>query len=58
MEQLNVQQTWLPVPDMGKRAGTDTIESILHKDKPKDIRATYTKSVFFNRPQKIETHRT
>ena len=39
-------------------AGTDKIEFIYHKDKPKDIRATHVRSVFNTRPQKTDTHRT
>ena len=38
--------------------GNDTIEFILHRDKPKDIRATYVRSVCDIRPPKTETHRT
>ena len=33
-------------------AGTDTIELIFNKDKPKDRRATYVRSVCDIRPQK------
>ena len=40
-----------------EHAGTDTMEFIFHKDKPKDIRATYVRSVCNIRPQKTETHR-
>ena len=36
--------------------GTDTIEFIYHKDKPKDIRATYLRAVCNIRPKKTETH--
>ena len=50
MDQLNVQQTWPPVPGMEKHAGTDTIEFVLYKDKQKDRRATYVRSVFDIRP--------
>ena len=39
-------------------AGTDTIEFIFHKDKPKDRKATYVRAVCNIRPQKTETHRT
>ena len=42
----------------GKHAGTDTIEFIFHKDKPKDRKATYVRAVCDIRPQKTETHRT
>ena len=42
----------------GKCAGTDTIEFILHKDKPKDRRETYVVELCNIRPQKTETHRT
>ena len=38
--------------------GTDTIESIFHTEKPKDIRETYVRAVCNIRPQKTETHRT
>ena len=58
MDQLNVQQTWPPVPGMEKHAGTDTIEFVLYKDKQKDRRATYVRAVFDIRPQKSETYRT
>ena len=39
--------------------GTDTIEFILHKDKPKDRRATYVRAVCNIRPppQKIPTEK-
>ena len=43
---------------MGKHAGTDTIELIFHKDKPKYIRETYVRSVCNIIPHKIENHRT
>ena len=39
-------------------AGTDTIEFIFHKDKPKDRRETYVKAVCNVRTQKKDTHRT
>ena len=39
-------------------AGTDTIEFIFHKDKPKDRRATFVRVVCNIQPQNIETHRT
>ena len=32
--------------------GTDTIDFILHRDKPKDRRATYVRIVCYIRPQK------
>ena len=35
-----------------ERSGTDTIEFIFHKDKPKDIKETYVRSVCNIRPQK------
>ena len=38
--------------------GTDKIDFILQRDKPKDRRATYVSSVCDIRPQKIEIHRT
>ena len=38
--------------------GNGTIEFILHRDKPKYRRATYSRSVCDIRPQKTETHRT
>ena len=56
MEQLNVQQTWLPIPRLEKHTETDTIEFIFHKDKPKDRRATYVRAVCDIIPQKTETH--
>ena len=37
-------------------AGTDTIEFIFHKYKPKYRRAAYVRAVCNIRPQKIETH--
>ena len=39
-------------------AGTDTLEFILHKYKPKDRRTTYVRAVCNIRPQKTEAHRT
>ena len=39
-------------------AGTDTIEFIFYKDKPKDKNATYSRSVYDNIPHKTETHST
>ena len=41
-----------------KHAVTDTIEFILHKDKPKERRATHVRAVCDIRPHKNETHRT
>ena len=41
-----------------EHAGTDTIESIFHKDKPNDRRATYVRSVCDIQLKKAETHRT
>ena len=41
-----------------KHAGTNTMEFILHKDKPKYRRATYARVDCNIRSQKIETHRT
>ena len=38
-------------------ASTHTIEFILHKDKPKDRRATYVRAVCNIRPQKTVTHK-
>ena len=40
-----------------EHAGTDTIELIFHKDKPKDRRATCVRSVCNIRTQKTEAHR-
>ena len=37
-KKLNMKLTWLPVPGMGGDLGTDIIEFILNRDKPKDIR--------------------
>ena len=39
----------------GKHAVTNTTELIFHKDKPKDIRADYMRSVCEIKPKKIET---
>ena len=39
-------------------SGTDTIEIILHREKPKDRRANYERIVCNIRPQKTEIHRT
>ena len=39
-------------------AGTDTIEFILHIDKPKDIRATYVRAVCDIIPPRKETYTT
>ena len=55
MDQLNVQRTWPPVPGMEKNAGTDTIELIFHKYKPKEIRVTYVRAVCEIRTQKTDT---
>ena len=41
-----------------KHAGTDTIELILHEEKPKDINSTYMRALCNIRTQKTETHRT
>ena len=40
------------------RVGTDTIELIFHKYKPKDRRSTHVRAVWNIRPQKSETPRT
>ena len=45
-------------PRVGKHAGTDTIEFIFNKYKPKDTRAAYVIAVCKIRPQKTETYRT
>ena len=45
MDQLNVQLTWPTVLGLGKYAGNYTIKFIFHKDKLKDIRATYVRAV-------------
>ena len=42
----------------GKHTGTDTMEFIFHKDKPKDRRSTYVKAVCNIIPQKMDTQRT
>ena len=39
-----------------EHSGTDIIEYIFHKEKPKDIKATYVRSVCDIRPQKTEAH--
>ena len=44
--------------DWDKHAGTDTIDFVFRKDKPKYRRATYVRAVCNIRPHKIETHRT
>ena len=43
---------------MKKHAGTDKIDFILYKDKPKDIRATYVREACGIITQKAETNRT
>ena len=43
---------------MGKNAGIDTIEFVLHKDKPKDRKSTYVRAFCNIRPHKTESHRT
>ena len=53
-----MQRNWPPVSGLKKHTGTDTIEFILHKYKPKDRRATYLRAVFDIRTHKTETHRT
>ena len=58
MDQLNVQNNCLSVPGLEKYAGTDRIEFIFHKDKPKRKRETYVRSVCDTRTQKTETPRT
>ena len=40
-----------------KYAGTDTIDFILHKEKPKYIKATYVREVYEIRLKKQETNR-
>ena len=55
MDKFYVQLTWLSVP---AHSGTDTIEFIFHKYKPRDRKATYVRSVCNVRPQKTDTHRT
>ena len=52
MDKLSVQQTCPSIPGMEKHAGTDTIEFIFHKEKPKDIKETYVREVCNIRPQK------
>ena len=37
--------------------GTDTIKFILHKDKPKERRATYVRAMSYIRTQRTETNR-
>ena len=56
MDQLNVQRTWPPVPGIKKHPGTDTIEFIFHKEKPKYRREMYVRTFYGIRPQKSETH--
>ena len=46
---VRISQGW------GKHAGTDTIEFIFHKDKPKYRMTTYVRSVCSIRHQKTET---
>ena len=58
MDQINVHQTWTPVPRLEKNSGTDTIEFIFHKDKQKESKATYVRALYYIWPQKTETHRT
>ena len=41
-----------------KHAGTDTIEFVFRKEKPKEIRSTYVRVVCYIRPHKAKTHRT
>ena len=41
-----------------EQVGTDTMDFIFHKDKPKYRRATYVRVVCDIGPQKIKTHRT
>ena len=57
MDQLNVQQTWLPIPGVEKHAEIDTIDFIFHKEKLKIIKAAYVRAVCDIRPHKVETHR-
>ena len=52
MYQLNVQQTWPPVPGIEKNVGTDTIYFILHKGKSEYIKATYVIEVCDTIPKK------
>ena len=51
MDQLGMKQTWSSVPGIETNPGIDTIEFIFHKYKPKDIMATYVRSVCDIRPQ-------
>ena len=48
----SLSQGWI------EHLGTDTIDFIFHKEKPKDLRATYVRAVCDIQPQKTETHRT
>ena len=41
-----------------KNVGTDTIQFIFHKNKPKYIKSTYVRAVCNIRPRKTETRRT
>ena len=45
MDQLNVQQTWPPLPELEKHAGTETIDFILQRYKSKYRRETYVRAV-------------
>ena len=58
MNQLNVQQTWPHISGLQKNEGTDIIDLIFHKEKPKDRRKTYVRAVCNIISQKTETHRT
>ena len=52
-----MQLTGPPVKGMETHAGSYTIEFILHREKPKDIKSTCLIAVCDIRPQKSETHR-
>ena len=58
MDQLNMQQTWAPVPGMKKTYSDQKKGFIFHKDKPKYRREEYVRAVCDIRPKKKDTHRT
>ena len=58
MDKLNVQRTWPSIQGMKKNVGTDTIEFIFYRNKPKDRKSTCVRAVRNIRPQKTETRRT
>ena len=52
MDKFYVQRTWPSIPGLEITCGTNTIKCVFHKEKSKDIRATYVRAVCDIQPQK------